>query len=305
MIRYRSPEEDSDRWRRFPFRDGDVVVSTRSKSGTTWMQQILVSMVHGSPDLPAPLGELSPWVDWLVEPEGALFERLEGQSGRRVVKTHTPLDGVVLDPRATYVVVVRDPLDLAVSLFHQGDNIDRERVAQLSGEPVRLSPPRPPLAEWLRDWTLAETDRTVSMDSLDGVVHHAADAWGRRGSGLVHVVAYADLVADLEGEMRALAGALEIPVADEAWPALVAAASFDSMRRRAAARAPGARGVLKDPAAFFRRGHPGAGREVLDPADLTAYEDRVRGLVERHAAPGEASAVAALLGVGDGEKFVG
>lgn len=300
MTRYRSPEEDSDRWRRFPFRVGDIVVSTRSKSGTTWMQQILVSMVHGSPDLPAPLGELSPWVDWLVEPEDALFVRLEGQPGRRVVKTHTPLDGVVLDPRAAYVVVVRDPLDLAVSLFHQGDNIDRERVAELSGEPVRPAPPRPPLATWLRDWTLEEVDRTTSMDSLEGVVHHAADAWGRRGSGQVHVVAYADLVADLEREMRALADALEIPVADEAWPGLVAAATFDDMRHRAAARVPGSPGVLKDPAAFFRRGRPGAGREVLDPADVAAYETRVRRLAERYAAPGEASAVAALLGVGVG-----
>jgi hypothetical protein len=305
VIRYRSPEEDSGRWRRFPFRDGDLVVSTRSKSGTTWMQQILVSMVHGSPDLPAPLGELSPWVDWLVEPEDALFERLQRQSGRRVVKTHTPLDGVVLDARAAYVVVVRDPLDLAVSLFHQGDNIDRERVAELSGEPVRPSSPRPPLAEWLRDWTLAEVDRTVSMDSLDGVIHHAADAWGRRGSGLVQVVAYADLVADLEGEMRSLAGILEIPVAGDAWPGLVAAASFDFMRQQAADRAPGTRGVLKDPAAFFRRGRPGAGREVLDPADLAPYEARVRQLAGRYAAPGEASAVGALLGVGDREKFVG
>lgn len=305
MIRYRSPEEDSGRWRRFPFRDGDIVVSTRSKSGTTWLQQILVSMIHGSPDLPAPLGELSPWVDWLVEPEGLLFERLEAQSGRRVVKTHTPLDGLVLDRRAAYVVVVRDPLDVAVSLFHQGDNIDRERVAELTGEPVRPSPLRPPLAEWLRAWTLEEVDRSVSMDSLDGVVHHAADAWGRRGSGLVHVVAYADLVADLEGEMRGLARVLEIPVADEAWPGLVAAASFDDMRRRAAARTPGARGVLKDPAAFFRRGRPGAGREVLDRAGLAAYEARVRRLAELHAAPGEESAVAALLGVGDGAKFVG
>ena len=91
MIPYRSPEEDSDRWLRFPFREGDVVVSTRSKSGTTWMQQILVSTVHGTPDLPAPLGELSPWVDWLVEPEEALFARLAEQPGRRVVEDpHSP-----------------------------------------------------------------------------------------------------------------------------------------------------------------------------------------------------------------------
>ena len=59
-------------------------------------------------------------------PEDDLFARLEAQPGQRVVKTHTPLDGqVVLDVRATYAVVTRDPLDMAVSLYHQGDNLDR------------------------------------------------------------------------------------------------------------------------------------------------------------------------------------
>ena len=124
-----SDEEDSDRWRRFPFRAGDVVVSTRSKSGTTWMQQISLMLVRERRPAGA-AGRLSPWVDWLTIPEDELFARLEAQPGRRVVKTHTPLDGVVIDPRATYVVVVRDPLDLAVSLYHQGDNLDRRRFAE-------------------------------------------------------------------------------------------------------------------------------------------------------------------------------
>ncbi len=33
-------------------------------------------------------------------------------------------------------------------------------------------------------------------------------------------------------------------------------------------------GVLKDPAAFFRRGYSGAGREVLSAAELTRYYAR-------------------------------
>ena len=206
--RYRSSEEDSDRWRRFPFREGDVVVSTRSKSGTTWVQQICLSLVHGSPALPAPLGQLSPWVDWLTEPEEVLFSRLDAQPGRRVVKTHTPLDGVVIDPRAAYVVVVRDPLDMAVSLYHQGDNLDRQRIAELTGRTASAPSPRPPLSDWLVRWTTDEADPMLSMDSLAGVVHHAADAWARADGERVLVVRYEGLVADLEGQMRWLADRL-------------------------------------------------------------------------------------------------
>jgi hypothetical protein len=277
--RYRSDEEDSDRWRRFPFREGDIVVSTRSKSGTTWMQQICLSLVHGSADLPAPLARLSPWVDWLTEPEESLFERLAAQPGRRVLKTHTPLDGVVLDPRAQYVVVVRDPLDMAVSLYHQGDNLDRERLAELTGRPVSAPSSRPPVTEWLVAWTRSTASAQESMDSLAGVVHHAADAWARREDGWVLVVAYADLVADLEGQMRMLADRLGVTPDPAAWPSLVDGASFGTMRAAAASRVPATGGVLKDPAAFFRRGTPGAGREVLGAADVAAYEQRVRDLV--------------------------
>jgi aryl sulfotransferase len=294
--RYVSDEEDSDRWTRFPFREGDVVVSTRSKSGTTWVQQICLLLLHGTPDLPAPLGDLSPWVDWLTTPEDELFARLDAQPGRRVVKTHTPLDGVVIDRRATYVVVVRDPLDMAVSLYHQGDNLDRERIAELTGQPYAGPVARPPIDEWLRGWTLRETDPMVSMDSLQGVVHHAADASSRRDDEQVLVLRYADLVADLDGWMRWLAGKLDVEVDRAVWPALVDAAGFGSMRAEAATSSPERQGVLKDPAAFFRRGRPGEGREVLPRQDVAAYEERVRRLVAAES-PSDPDEVLRLLGI--------
>src|SRR6266540_982009 len=124
-MRYRSPDEDSARWNGFPFRHGDIVISTRSKSGTTWMQMICALLVFQDPEPPAPLSDLSPWIDHSIEPIGDVVARLEAQPHRRFVKTHTPLDGLPLDLRATYVVVARQPLDMAVSLYHQRSNIDR------------------------------------------------------------------------------------------------------------------------------------------------------------------------------------
>src|ERR1700680_4877353 len=92
--RYRSPDEDSCRWLGFPFRAGDIVISSRSKHGTTWVQMICALLVFQRPELPAPLWELSPWLDWLVTPCSDVFARLAAQRHRRFMKTHTPLDGI-------------------------------------------------------------------------------------------------------------------------------------------------------------------------------------------------------------------
>ena len=85
---------------------------------------------------------------------------------------------------------------------------------------------------------------------------------------LVH---YDDLSADLEGEMRRLAELLGIAVPGRTWPALVAAAGFDSMRVRADRLVPAPPGLLMDNAAFFRRGASGSGPELLTAAERARY----------------------------------
>jgi aryl sulfotransferase len=100
-VRYQSSEEDSGRWDDFPFRQDDIVISTRSKSGTTWVQMICALLVFQSPELPAPLGRISPWLDMLAAPREEVVGRLQAQQHRRIVKTHTPLDGVPIALRFT------------------------------------------------------------------------------------------------------------------------------------------------------------------------------------------------------------
>jgi hypothetical protein len=270
------------------------------------MQMICALLIFQTPDLPAPLAELSPWLDWLITPHDRVLALLEAQAHRRFIKTHTPLDGLPLDPRATYIVVGRHPLDIAVSLYHQGSNINRDRMRELTGQNKldedRQRPSRPPLHDWLVKWIQAQNEPGEDLDSLNGVMWHMSDAWGRRTSPArtdpdarpaapaghpvpaggrpdVLLVHYDDLSADLGGEMRRLAGLLGISVPRGLWPGLVGAATFDEMRARAMARAPDPAGVLKDPAAFFRRGYSGAGREELSSAELRRYSAHAAGLV--------------------------
>ncbi|PRY57369.1 sulfotransferase domain-containing protein [Glycomyces artemisiae] len=278
--RYRSHDEDSRRWLSFPMRDDDIVISTRSKHGTTWTQMICALLVFQTPDLPAPLPELSPWLDWTITPVDEVHAKLAAQDHRRFIKTHTPLDGLPIHPAARYIVVARHPLDAAVSLYHQGSNLIRERIAELTGVPVPASKKnRLSLHDWVVNWTRAENGPREDLDMLPGVMAHLGDAWARREEPNLLLVHYADLSADLEGEMRRIAAYLDIDVPESRWPALVKAASFAEMKANAEHRAPDPKGLMRSKVAFFRRGTSGAAAELLASEELAAYEARVADLI--------------------------
>ena len=241
---------------------------------------ICALLVFGSAELPAPLWEISPWLDWRVVPREEVLAQLRAQKHRRIIKTHTPLDGIPLDPRATYLVGARHPLDMAVSLYHQGANLDRELVNRLTGhtDPPDDRAPRPPLHEWLTEWIAWGGDPQERLDSLPGVMLHLSDAWSRRDESNIVLVRYEDLLADRAGGMRRLSARLGIPVPDELWGELITAAGFEHMRSRADRLAPDPVGVLRSRRAFFRRGRAGAGDAVLTDAEMALYSERARQL---------------------------
>ena len=107
---------------------------------------------------------------------------------------------------------------------------------------------------------------------------HLSDAWARRDAPNVILVRYEDLMADLDGQMRRLAGELGIDPPAPIWPELVEAATFTRMRERAADLAPDRGGIMKDRTAFFRRGAPGGGADSLDAGDVARYHARARQL---------------------------
>ena len=112
---YRSWMSDSLRWDALRLREGDVVISAPSKCGVTWTQRLVSLLVFDGPDLPGPLSTVSPWVDLNIRPIEEVVAVLDAQQHRRFLKTHTPLDGLVLDDRVTYIGVGRDPRDAAIS----------------------------------------------------------------------------------------------------------------------------------------------------------------------------------------------
>jgi aryl sulfotransferase len=287
-VRYQSFLTDSARWDGFAFRPGDIIISTPAKCGTTWTQMICALLIFQTPELPASLDLLSPWMEMRLRRRREVWDLYEAQAHRRFIKSHTPLDGLPVDQRITYICVGRDPRDVALSWNAHMGNLDFDAMFAALGAAIEpddyfTAPKVPPdfsderdaVRYWVDDPAPPEE---VAM-SLAGMLRHLAGFWEVRDRDDVVLLHYDDLQADLEGEMRRLAGRLGIEVPGERWPMLVKAATFDDMRRRAEERAPDTTNRLwKSTIDFFHRGTSGQWEGVFDAELAAHYEDRVREL---------------------------
>jgi aryl sulfotransferase len=275
---YRNHHLDSTRWDRFVARDDDIFVTTAYKAGTTWTQRILAALVLGPGPLPAPLHELSPWIDArFMGPIEPLLDAVEAQRHRRFIKSHLAADGLRFFPQAKYIVVGRDTRDVFMSLFNHYSAYT-DVMYELFNDPDRPGPefPRCPAsarelwARWVGEgWFEWEPDGWPFWSHH----HHLSTWWDVRGLPNILLVHFGDLKANPEAEIRRIAAFCDIEVDEDAWPALVAAVGLDAMRIEA-------RGT-EDPMAlafeggaerFFYKGDSGRWRGVLSPDDLTLYE---------------------------------
>ncbi|WP_408611843.1 sulfotransferase domain-containing protein [Falsiroseomonas oryzae] len=101
--------------------------------------------------------------------------------------------------------------------------------------------------------------------------------WEGRRSPDILLVHYADLKADLDGEMRRIADFLGISIPGDLWPALVGAADFEAMKRDGKRLLPNADRAHEGGAdRFFFKGTNDRWRGVLTEDDLALYEVKVR-----------------------------
>jgi aryl sulfotransferase len=288
LRRYRGFMADSARWERFAFRPGDVVITTPSKCGTTWMQTIVAMLLLDRTDLGAPISTISPWLDMLIRSDEEVFGLLDAQSHRRSMKTHTPLDGIPLHRSVTYIAVARHPLDVALSDRDHSENEREERAVELrvaasgpvgSEVPALGDPPEEP-SEYLRWFIDNDAPSTGSgPHGLEDYCRQIRTYWEARDEPNVHLFHYADLWADLDAEMRRVAAVLDVPIDEERWPGFVEAAGLTSMRSRAADTAPEAHlGLWVSPERFFRSGGTRDWSSSLDAGDLSHFAERLRSL---------------------------
>lgn len=258
---------DSRRWNGFAFRDDDIVISTWAKSGTTWMQQIVGQLIFGG--APVARDDHSPWIESLLHPDAR--ERAEALDHRRYLKTHLPLDAIIYSPAAKYIYVGRDGRDVYWSWHNHHMGFTPEALARINSfypDHPTYTYPNEDIRQAFIDW----------LDS-DGYPHgsfwkHVQGWFDARHLPNLKLVHFANLKADLEGQIRDIAAFLDIAIDPAAMPAILEHCSFDYMR--ADAIAGGQSRVFKQGGAtFFNKGTNGRWRDVLTADDLARYQAEV------------------------------
>jgi aryl sulfotransferase len=269
---YRSILSDNHRWARFTPRPGDVLVCTPAKCGTTWMQTIVTELLF--PDgAAAPVMELAPWIDARFRPVDELTERLERQTHRRQIKTHTPADGIPWYPDASYITVYRDGRDAFMSFLNHMRNLRPEVIIELAlsapGDGIDVAPggslPLDDVHEFFDWWLDSPT-----------FFHHLASFWPHRDEANVLFAHYDDLQADLAGEMQRVADFLGIDFDPEARPDLVERCTFAGMKGRADEIGEFESRWVGGADTFLYKGTNGRWRDVLTPDELDRFEQRQR-----------------------------
>ena len=270
---------DSRRWDQVEPRDDDIVITSPYKSGTTWLQAIVAHLLFQG-ELPAPLADLSPWLEANYHDLEALALKLEQQRHRRFIKSHLPLDALPWDRRRRFLYIARDGRDVAMSLWNHYLNWSDDAHALINQVPNERGEtfPLPPadvqtfFDRWLHQgWLAWERDGWPYWSFF----HNVQSWWDHHQQANILLLHYGDLKADLPAQITRIAAFLGLELDAARLSEVAAAVDFEAMRRQSDRYVPcGGRLWNGGAASFLYRGTNGRWRGVLGEEQLEAY-DRV------------------------------
>jgi aryl sulfotransferase len=273
---YQNHHLDSRRWDHFGPRNGDIVVATPIKSGTTWMQAIVLHLIFQDSQR-RDIWRHSVWLDFRPDPLEAVIDTLEARGHRRVIKTHLPLDGLRYFVEAKYIVVGRDARDVFMSLWNHYSNYTPQFMDLLNKTPGRVGAPMPEpptdmrafWREWISTgWFDWESEGYPFWSNL----RHVQSWWNFRHLPNILLVHYNDLLTDLSGELDRIADYLGIELTKRKRDGIAELVSFAGMKRDAEQINPDSHIAFKGgPKTFINKGSNGRWREVLTIDDLALY----------------------------------
>lgn len=249
----------------------DVIVATTSKSGTNWAMQIALQLAwHGEAEF-GYVHDLIPWPDTTMPSVRARLadppERHPSPTGLRVIKTHYERPFVPIAPEAAYIVVLRDPKDVAVSGYHFARSIFGS-VLTLDHTPE------------------AWVDEFLGGRYVFGSwAEHSASWWAVRDEPNVLILHFAEMKRDLEGTVRRVADLMGLTPTDEVLARVVERSGFAWMKAQDRNFVPPSTlplfGNPRERATMMRRGASGGSAKLLTPELARRIDEGCRAELER------------------------
>jgi aryl sulfotransferase len=191
------------------------------------------------------------------------------------VKTHLPVDALVYSPRAKYLYIGRDGRDVVWSMYNHHARANHLWYEALNDTPGRVGPPieKPPASvrQYFLDWL--ERDGHPFWPFWENI----RSWWEIRHLPNLLLLHFAELKADMPGQIRRVADFLGIPVDERRWPAILEHCGFDHMKAHATKSVP-LGGAFWDggAATFVHKGTNGRWRDTLTVDDCRRYEETAR-----------------------------
>lgn len=272
------PVIDGTRWEAYRHREDDIVITTSYKAGTTWTQTIVANLLFQDGNMPNAVTQMSPWLDMDIEPLDEIIQRLEGQTHRRFIKTHLPMDGIPYFETMKYIYVGRDGRDVFMSFWNHHSGYSDEIKGLFSEKAAAFDKDFPMDYETMDDlwndwishsWFDWENDGFPYWSHF----HHVQSWWDHRHLSNIHFVHFADLLADPDMAIRGIARFLNIDIDEELFPALLDRISFGSMKKNFMNIMPESKEIWTEGGdRFMHKGKNGRWRGVLSDIQLNEYQ---------------------------------
>ena len=275
---YQNHHLDSTNWEKFDPRDSDVILSTSIKSGTTWMQYILLNLIFKNHKEKPKTVDVSPWLDERTTDPEKMIETLNLQTHRRFIKTHLPLDGLPYYPNVKYIVVARDARDVFMSLWNHYRNLKPQVYKALNEDiPGRAGPPFPFCPDdikvfwrnWItQGWFEWESEGYPFWSNM----RHTQSSWNFRHLPNILFVHYSNLLRDPSGQIKRTSDYLDIELSRQELASIVMETSFQNMKSISNTFLENDGSSFKGGGdTFIFKGTNGRWNEVLNAEDLRQY----------------------------------
>jgi len=266
-----------------PLRDKDIFICSYPKSGTTWLQHIVLSLLRADSNNTIPpyqhVSDYAPFFE--IDPHwdsgGNLAQWIQTnhhQLGRRVFNTHLRYDMLPSTPittmddneatgRSKFIYVVRSPLDVCVSFF---SHLSHQVEGGFEGS----------FEEFFRDWV----DGKVAFGSWADHILSYVPAFADRENDEMRqflFLSYETMLSDLPKIVAQLVEFLDLTVKDEEQEKLLPTFSFAHMKSESERFQPKSV-TWKNQFSFLRKGKSGDANSIVTEQQREIFMQQLQAL---------------------------